>query len=67
MSRLMKVSNRVVTIERHILDEQSIVPDATGMLTGLLYNIALAGKLITSHTTRAGLADIIGATGDTNE
>jgi fructose-1,6-bisphosphatase I len=66
MSRQIKGSNRLVTIERHILDTQSKFPDASGMLSGLLYNIALAGKLIASHTTRAGLADILGATGTTN-
>lgn len=59
-------NSRITTIERHILDEQSAFPDATGDLTALLYDIAVAGKLIASHTTRAGLADIIGATGDTN-
>ena len=56
----------VITIERHILPEQEAFPDATGQLTNLLYDIALAGKLIASRTTRAGLADIIGATGRTN-
>ena len=34
----------IVTIERHILDEQHRFPDATGVLTNLLYDIALAGK-----------------------
>jgi fructose-1,6-bisphosphatase I len=60
------MSARITTIERHILEEQATVPGATGMLTGLLYDLALAGKLIASHITRAGLADIIGATGSTN-
>lgn len=59
-------NNRIVTIERHILDEQAAFPDATGALTNLLYDIAVAAKLISSHTTRAGLADILGATGDIN-
>jgi len=56
----------VITIERHILHEQEAFPDASGALTQLLYNIALAGKLIASHTTRAGLADILGAAGHEN-
>lgn len=56
----------VITIERHILAEQSAFPDASGALTQLLYDIALAGKLIASRTTRAGLADVLGATGETN-
>ncbi|RMF04513.1 MAG: class 1 fructose-bisphosphatase [Chloroflexi bacterium] len=57
---------RIVTIERHILDRQRDFPDASGTLTQLLYDIAIAGKLIASHTTRAGLADILGQTGAIN-
>jgi len=56
----------VMTIERHILTEQEAFPDASGALTQLLYDIALAGKLIASRTTRAGLADIVGAAGHEN-
>jgi fructose-1,6-bisphosphatase I len=56
----------IITIERHILHEQSSFPDATGGLTQLLYDIALAGKLIASRTTRAGLADVLGAAGQEN-
>jgi fructose-1,6-bisphosphatase I len=56
----------VVTIEQHILEQQVAFPDASGTLTNLLYDIALAGKLIASRTTRAGLADILGAAGHEN-
>ncbi|MCL4303558.1 MAG: class 1 fructose-bisphosphatase [Anaerolineae bacterium] len=62
----IKTNKRIVTIERHILDEQAAFPDASGTLTALLYDMALAAKLISSHTTRAGLADVIGATGTVN-
>lgn len=62
----IKINKRIVTIERHILDEQAAFPDASGTLTALLYDMALAAKLISSHTTRAGLADVIGATGTVN-
>jgi len=55
-----------MTIERHILEEQAFHPEATGVLTNLLYDIALAGKVISSKTTRAGLAEILGRTDDTN-
>ncbi len=57
---------RITTIERHILEEQRLFPEATGVLTGLLYDIALAGKLIASQTTRAGLVQILGKAGDIN-
>lgn len=58
--------NKITTIERHILDEQSHHPEATGTLTQLLYDLALAGKVIASRTTRAGLAEILGRTEDVN-
>jgi fructose-1,6-bisphosphatase I len=57
---------QIITIERHILEEQSSFPEATGTLTALLYDIALAGKIIASRTNRAGLTEILGRTGDTN-
>lgn len=56
----------VITIERHILLEQSNFPEAGGDLTQLLYDLALAGKLIASRTTRAGLADVLGDAGEEN-
>src|SRR5512136_504832 len=59
-------SGQIITIERHILEEQSSFPEATGTLTNLLYDIALAGKIIASKTSRAGLTEILGRTGDTN-
>ena len=54
---------QIITIERHILEEQNYFPEATGTLTNLLYDIALAGKIIASKTNRAGLAEILGRTG----
>jgi fructose-1,6-bisphosphatase I len=58
--------DKITTIERHILDEQRNYPEATGALTSLLYDIALAGKVIASKTTRAGLVEILGRAGVTN-
>jgi len=57
---------QIMTIERHILEEQRHHPEATGVLTQLLYDIALAGKVIASRTVRAGLVEILGRTGDIN-
>ncbi len=54
------MSATIVTIERHILDQQRKYPGATGELTSLLYDMALAAKLIARETTRAGLAGILG-------
>src|SRR4030042_3866321 len=58
--------SKIITIERHILEEQQIHPGATGVLTQLLYDLALAGKVIASRTTRAGLAEILGRTEEIN-
>ncbi len=58
--------SNIITIERHILAEQQIHPEATGALTNILYDLALAGKFIASQTTRAGLSEILGATEDIN-
>ncbi|MDH4063401.1 MAG: class 1 fructose-bisphosphatase [Acidobacteriota bacterium] len=55
-----------MTIERHILLEQERFPDSTGSLTNLLYDLALAGKLIASRTQRGGLTDILGSAGHEN-
>lgn len=57
---------KIMTIERHVLEEQRSHPEATGVLTSLLYDIALAGKVIASKTTRAGLAEILGRTDEVN-
>ena len=60
------VHEKIMTIERHILEEQRSHPEATGVLTSILYDIALAAKVIASKTTRAGLAEILGRTDDVN-
>jgi fructose-1,6-bisphosphatase I len=56
----------VITIERHILQQEKQHPEATGILTSILYDIALAGKVISRETTRAALEDILGLTGRFN-
>ena len=67
MAPSLKFTSKITTIERHILEEQRHFPEATGELTYLLYDIALAGKIIASHTNRAGLAEILGqASGEIN-
>lgn len=56
----------IVTIERHILREQQFYPEATGVLTNILYDLALAGKYISSQTNRGGLEEILGQAGSVN-
>ncbi|PKO22475.1 MAG: class 1 fructose-bisphosphatase [Chloroflexi bacterium HGW-Chloroflexi-1] len=54
---------QVTTIEAHILEQQRTHPEATGVLTSLLYDIALSAKIIAHATTRAGLIDVLGKAG----
>ena len=56
----------VVTIERFIIEQEKLHPDATGELSGVLYDMALAAKMITNKVRSAGLADVLGATEDVN-
>ncbi len=56
----------IVTIERHILEQQQFFPEATGEFTYLLYDIALAAKIIAREVNKAGLVEILGITGEEN-
>jgi fructose-1,6-bisphosphatase I len=56
----------VVTIERFIIEQERQFPEATGDLSSVLYDIALAAKMIASKVRSAGLADILGAEGKDN-
>jgi len=50
----------VTTIERFIFDQEHRYPEATGELSNLLYDIALASKIIAAAIRRAGLVNILG-------
>ena len=54
------------TLERHILEEQRTHRDATGEFTRLFQQLALAGKIIASRVNQAGLAGVLGVTGEVN-
>ena len=56
----------VVTIERYIIEQERLYPEATGELSGILYDIALAAKMIANKVRSAGLADILGSDGHEN-
>jgi fructose-1,6-bisphosphatase I len=56
----------VVTIERFIIEQEKLHPEATGELSGILYDMALAAKMIANKVRSAGLADLLGATEDMN-
>jgi fructose-1,6-bisphosphatase I len=60
------VQTSVTTIERFIFDQEHRYPEATGELSNLLYDIALATKIIAAAIRRAGLVNILGAAGNRN-
>ncbi|MGQ0714104.1 MAG: class 1 fructose-bisphosphatase [Gemmatimonadaceae bacterium] len=51
----------VITIDRFIIEQERLHPEATGELSGILYDLALAAKIIASKVRRAGLVDILGS------
>jgi fructose-1,6-bisphosphatase I len=60
------VDTQIITIERHIVEQEREFPEATGVFSSLLYDIALAAKIISRETTRAGLVQILGSAGQVN-
>jgi fructose-1,6-bisphosphatase I len=54
------------TITQHILIQQRENPEATGAFTYLLHELIVAAKVISKEVNKAGLADILGATGEIN-
>ncbi|MBM4464635.1 MAG: class 1 fructose-bisphosphatase [Chloroflexi bacterium] len=57
---------KIITIERHFLEQQRFFPQASGEFTNLLYDIALAAKIISREVNKAGLAGILGLAGAEN-
>ncbi|WP_437839035.1 class 1 fructose-bisphosphatase [Sorangium sp. So ce1153] len=55
-----------ITLETYILEGMLGFPAATGAFTSLLNQLSLAAKLVTSKVRRAGLANVLGYTGQTN-
>ena len=56
----------VVTLSRHIIEQQRRHPEATGAFTGILMDIAFAAKLISRQVNKAGIVDILGDVDETN-
>src|SRR3989442_2192186 len=54
------------TVERHFLEHRGRNPHATEEFSWLLSGITLATKIIASYVQRAGLLEVIGATGRIN-
>ena len=58
--------NKQITVTEHLLLHQKKSPAATGIFTRLLYDLILAAKLVTRSVNKAGLLDVLGATGEIN-
>jgi len=56
----------LVTIERHIIEAEREFPEATGAFSNILYDLAFSAKMIAREVRRAGLADVLGVTGEVN-
>jgi fructose-1,6-bisphosphatase I len=66
ISVVRNTATSVVTIERFIIEQERQHPEATGELSGILYDIALAAKMIANKVRMAGLADILGSADSQN-
>ena len=55
-----------ITLETFITEGMRGHPDATGTFTSLLNQIGLSAKLVASKVRRAGLANVLGYTGEVN-
>jgi len=58
--------SKITTVQQHILDQERLYPRATGDFTALLTSLTVAAKIISREVNKAGLAKIIGETGETN-
>lgn len=58
--------SKVITIQRHIVEQERLHPNATGDFTGLLWDLTIAAKTISREVNKAGLVDILGLTGENN-
>jgi len=58
--------DRVVSLDRFIIEQERLYPEATGKFSNILYDIALAAKVVTREVRRAGITDILGRAGRAN-
>jgi fructose-1,6-bisphosphatase I len=56
----------LVTIQSHILSQQSRFPEATGTLSWVLSAISISAKMIAAQVRRARLEDVLGSIGNQN-
>lgn len=62
----MASQNKIVTLERHIIEMERQHPGATGHFSNLLRDLSLAIKIIWREVSKAGLVNILGTAGMQN-
>jgi fructose-1,6-bisphosphatase I len=62
----MSINRNILTLEEFRKQELRSLPNATGELSNLLRDIALAAKRVNVEVNKAGLIDILGVTGQIN-
>ena len=55
-----------ITLDRFIFENTRAHPEATGQFATLLHQVSLASRLVSSRVNRAGLAGMLGGTGEVN-
>lgn len=58
----MNQTQKFITLERFINEQERLFPSATGAFTGLLHDLSLAAKLVWREVSKAGLVNILGTT-----
>ena len=56
----------IVTLQAHILQQQSHYPEATGQFSWILSALSISAKMIAAHVRRARLDDVLGTVGNQN-
>jgi fructose-1,6-bisphosphatase I len=62
----MNINRNILTLEEFRKQELRFLPQASGELSNLLRDIALAAKRVNVEVNKAGLVDILGETGEMN-
>ncbi|MEP7313859.1 MAG: class 1 fructose-bisphosphatase [Pseudomonadota bacterium] len=59
-------ARQIVTLQSHILQQQTLYPDATGTFSWILSAISISAKMIAAAVRRARLEDVLGSAGEQN-
>lgn len=62
----MNQQQKIVTLERHIIEMERQHPGASGNFSNILRDLSLAVKIIWREVSKAGLVNILGAAGTQN-